>query len=228
MITVWRIALDAARPPDEASRAILSEAERARAARFLRESDRNRWLHGHVALRRILGEALGVSPGTIAYETGPHGKPQLASPTASGVEFNFSDSGEFALAAVTSDGAIGVDIEACRPQPDLALIARSHFSAEEATALLSLPEGEQHAAFYRIWTRKEAYLKALGAGLSYGLGRFAMTHDATDVRLLHVDGDAAEAADWSVLRIAVPSGYDGALAARWPGASVQSKEWRGD
>lgn len=182
-----------------------------------------------ITLWRIaLGDALGVSPGAIAYETGPHGKPRLASPATSGVEFNFSDSGDFALAAVTSDGAIGVDLEPCLPQPDLALIARTHFSAEEAAPLLALPEAEQHAAFYRIWTRREAYLKALGAGLSSGLARFAMTHDAADVRLLHVDGDVTEAADWSVLPIAVPPGYDGALAARWRGASVESGEWRGD
>lgn len=227
MITVWRIGLDAARPPDEASRAVLSEAERARAARFLRDTDRNRWLHGHVALRHILGAALSVPPASIAYEAGPHGKPRLASPADSGIEFNFSDSGDFALAAVSTGGAVGVDIEACRPQPDIEAIARSHFSAEEAAALLALPREEQRAAFYRIWTRKEAYLKALGAGLSYGLGRFAMTHDATDVRLLHVDGDAAEAADWSVRAVVLPPGYDGALAARWRVDNVQVAVWHG-
>ena len=227
MITVWRIALHAARPPDEASCTILSAAERARAARFLRDTDRNRWLHGHVALRHILGDALSAPPDSITYATGPHGKPRLASPADSGLEFNFSDSGDFALAAVSTGGAVGVDIEACRPQPDLEAIARSHFSGEEAAALLALPQSEREAAFYRIWTRKEAYLKALGAGLSYGLGRFAMTHDATDVRLLHVDGDVTEASDWSVRAIDVPSGYTGALAARWAVERVQVVEWKG-
>lgn len=214
-VDVWRVVLDATRPPATTDLDSLSEWERARAARFATDPLRFRWLGAHIALRRVLATALDVPLATIAYAKGAQGKPFLAHPASTGLELNFSDSGEQALIAVSRDGAIGVDLEACRPLSDLAAVATSHFSEQERVSLLALPETERHAAFYRIWTRKEAYLKALGEGLSYGLGRFAVTMDATDARLLHVDGDARVGAQWHIVPIRVDDGYEACVAAPW-------------
>ena len=214
-VDVWRVALDATRPPTTTELDSLSEWERARAARFATDALRFRWLGAHITLRRVLAAALDVPVAAITYANGPQGKPFLAHPAATGLEFNFSDSGEQALIAVSRDGPVGVDLEARRPLSNLAGVATSHFSDEERTALLALPDAEQHKAFYRIWTRKEAYLKALGEGLSYGLGRFAVTMDATDARLLHVDGETRVGAKWHIVPIRMDEGYEACVAAPW-------------
>lgn len=214
-VDVWRVALDATRPPATTDLDSLAEWERARASRFATDTLRFRWLGAHIALRRVLAAALDVPAAMIAYAKGPQGKPFVAHPASAGLEFNFSDSGEQALIAVSRDGAIGADLEACRPLSDLAAVATSHFATDERTPLLALPQAEQHAAFYRIWTRKEAYLKALGEGLSYGLGRFAVTMDATDARLVHVDGDARVGSQWHIAPIRVDDGYEACVAAPW-------------
>ncbi|MFN0098285.1 MAG: 4'-phosphopantetheinyl transferase family protein [Gemmatimonadaceae bacterium] len=214
-VDVWRVALDATRPPTAADLDSLSELERTRAGRFASDILRFRWLGAHVVLRRVLAAALDVPPAAITYAKGPQGKPALAHPERTGLEFNLSDSGDQALIAVSRHGPLGVDVEACRPLSDLAAVATSHFAADERAPLLALPQTEQHAAFYRIWTRKEAYLKALGEGLGYGLGRFAVTMDAADARLLHVDGDTRAGSQWHIVPIRADDGYEACVAAPW-------------
>lgn len=214
-VDVWRVALDATRPPAAALISELSEAERARAARFATDALRNRWFAAHVALRRILAARLDVPPATISYSTGANGKPQLASPAGTALEFNLSDSDGYALIAVSFGGAVGADVERRRPLPDLLTLARRYFAESEQTALLELPAAEQHAAYYRLWTRKEAYLKALGAGLSYGLARFAVTASAADARLLVADGDHDVGRRWRIEPITVADDYEACVAAPW-------------
>lgn len=220
MITVWRIALDAARPPGADELAILSEVERARAARFMRDTDRNRWLRAHVATRRILGEALDVEPKAVEFGAGKSGKPFVSSPGDSGLEINLSDSGDLALLALSRVGPVGVDVEHVRPLTDMEAIAESHFAVEERAALLALPEAERLDGFYRLWTRKEAYIKALGKGLGHALDRFVVTIAPADVRFVHLDGDAGVARTWALRAIPVPTGYFGALAVRRDEVSV--------
>lgn len=211
VVTVWRIALDPARSPDAEALAELSEAERARAALFVTDALRNRWLTAHVAMRRILARELGVRPDEIVYGAGTAGKPFIASPAGSGVEYSFSDSGDLALLAVGRGGALGVDVEAYRSISDLAGVAERFFAPEERAALFALPESERRTGFYRLWTRKEAYIKAIGTGLGHALDRFVVTIGVGDVRLVREDGDASAAERWSLHTVAVPPGYEGAL-----------------
>lgn len=211
-VTVWAVPLDPAAPPEAAAVAELSDDERARAARLVHDAVRNRWLHGHVATRRILARALGVAPARIAFGAGEAGKPFVATPAGTGIEFSYSDSGELALVAVAHGVPVGVDVERMRDQPTLLQVAERMFAREEVAALTALPDASRLDAFYRIWTRKEAYLKAIGAGLTYGLGRFAVTHDAVDARLLHLDGEGSAAAGWSLRSLEVPGGHAAALA----------------
>lgn len=225
MVTVWRIPLDPARSPDAEALVELSEAERARAALFATDALRNRWLTAHVAMRRILARELGVRPDEIAYGAGTAGKPFIASPAGSGVEYSFSDSGDLALLAVGRGGALGVDVEAHRPISDLEGVAERFFAPEERIALFALPEAERRAGFYRLWTRKEAYIKAIGTGLGYALDRFVVTIGVEDVRLVREDDDATAAERLSLHTIAVPSGYEGALIGPRSEAAPVVRDW---
>lgn len=234
-VTVWRIALDPVRAPAAEAVAELSDDERVRAARFATEALKSRWLHGHVATRRILAAELGVAPQALVYGAAAAGKPFVESPVGSGLEFSFSDSGELALLAVGRGAALGVDVELRRPLTDLEGIAERFFALEEQAALFALPESEREAAFYRLWTRKEAYIKAIGIGLGHPLARFVMSVERDDVRLVAVDRDTAAAACWSVRSVDVGSGYDGydrddgyegALVVARPGITVITADWQ--
>ncbi len=176
MITVWRIVLDASAPPAAGAVAELAADERARAARYGTVDLRNRWLHAHVAMRRILAGEAGVAPAAIAYGVGSAGKPFLSAPGNSGVEFSLSDSGDLALLAISKEGPVGVDLERILPLPQMVAVARSHFSREDFEALVALPATEQLSAYYRLWTRTEAYLKGVGIGLGQRLDRFTSAH----------------------------------------------------
>lgn len=225
-VRVWRIALDPDAPPPADALAELSAAERARAAMFVTDALRNRWLHGHVATRRILARALGVAPASVEYFAGASGKPFIAMPAGSGIEFNYSDSGELGLLAVTTAGPVGADVEAMRRLPELEGITKRFFSAEERKAILALDVHERTGAFHRVWARKEAYIKAVGDGLAHGLHRFAVTHAKGDARFVHLDGSREEAAAWTLAEIAVPEGYEAAVAIRCADVSVEVADYR--
>lgn len=220
MIRVWRIPLDPSAPPAEHGIATLTDDERARAARFRFDRDRNRWLGAHVALRRILGAELGVAAERIRYLRGPAGKPAVAWPADTGLEFNLSDSGDLALLALSRIGPVGVDVEHLERIPDFSTIAESHFADDERRALLALPSPDQLEGFYRIWTRKEAYIKAIGIGLGFALDRFAVTLAREAPRLLHIDGDADRARAWSLHDVSPSAHYVGALAVERADAEV--------
>jgi 4'-phosphopantetheinyl transferase len=173
-ITVWRIALDSAQPPDAPMVAQLSDAERDRAARFATDALRNRWLHGHVAMRAILARELGIPPRDIAYVTGEHGKPLLAWHGPPPLDFSFSDVESIALLAVSRGGPVGVDVETIRENVAITPISESRFAIAERDAVRDATDADRAACFYRIWTRKEAALKAIGVGLAQGLARFAV------------------------------------------------------
>lgn len=225
MVTVWRIVLDPARAPSTGAVAELSEEERARAARFATDALRNRWLHGHVATRRILAKELGVSPRAIVYGAGVAGKPFVASPAGSGIEFSYSDSGDLALVAVGRGRSVGVDVESLRPLSDLAGVAERFFAVEECAALLALSEPEREAGFYRLWTRKEAYIKALGTGLGHPLAQFVVTIATNDARLVSVAGNAAAAAPVAMRSIEVGVGYESALVVMRPDLTLTVMDW---
>jgi 4'-phosphopantetheinyl transferase len=138
------------------SGAELAAQERARAARFRFPEIARRWVAGRAALRRLLEGYTGVPAAELQFAHGEHGKPYLA---GSAVRFNMSDSGEVALYAVTLDAEIGVDVERIRAI-DGAGISRRFLPQPEADAVLADP-----ASFFRVWTRREAYLKCIGVGL---------------------------------------------------------------
>jgi 4'-phosphopantetheinyl transferase len=179
---------------------LLNEEERARAARFLADRPRQQFIAARAWLRSRLGHLLGVPPQSIAFASTGNGKPTLPGAT---FHFNLSHSGQGAILAVSRDYEVGVDLEWVRPRDSFRDLAQRYFTPVEVDAITDL------RAFYAIWTRKEAFLKALGLGLAGGLERFAVNADDPP-RVLHVDGDPAAAAHWTLLSL---EPRPGALAA---------------
>ncbi len=145
-VDIWLVSLDAPRP------LVLSPAERERAARFLRDDDRAHWSRARTALRAVLASYAGCDPLDLAFAIGPHGKPSLHA----GLQFNLSHAGEWALIAVCPDIPVGIDIERCRGDIDIARLL---------TRLGEIDLPESRAALYQRWTVREASSKARGAPL---------------------------------------------------------------
>ena len=143
--------------------ALLSDEERVRAARFLLEKERERFVFGRAMLRTILGSALGLSEAQVPIQVGTSGKPEIKG--SNGSSFNLSHSGNYIAVAVTRGRQVGIDIEVHRPNCDFRAIAREYFCPAELAYLEACPLRAE-ALFFRYWTLKEAYLKAVGSGLS--------------------------------------------------------------
>ncbi len=223
MPTVWRIALTDPRARTPALLATLDAGEQARAARFHFARDAERWQAAHVALRDILGRRLGVSASAVAFALEANGKPRLAA--AAAPAFNLSHSGDYALVAVADSGPLGVDLEALKPVPEFDDVAQAHFAADELAALRVVPETQRLDAFYRLWTRKEAYVKATGIGVGPALARFAMSLRPEAPQLLRDDDDARAPERWRVVDLALPSGYVGALVAPAQAGPTTVQDW---
>jgi 4'-phosphopantetheinyl transferase len=202
-VDVWPVWLTASPDVAQALRALLSPDEASRAARFVFDRDRLRYELSQAALRLLLSPYLNTAPRKIAFSFGPKGKPAVA-----GVAFNKSHSGLIALYAVTSGCEVGVDVgvdlgidvELLRHLPDADRIAASFFHPAEANEILSFTDpAARQEAFFRCWTRKEAYVKAIGDGLHIPLDQFQVT-------LLPED--------WNLHQLQPAPGYIGALAYR--------------
>lgn len=218
-IDVWQWSLDVSAEalPDLVS--AMSDAEFARAARFVRERDRLRFIAGRGRLRAILGGYLGVPAKRLAFEYNAFGKPRLAGSGEPPVHFNLSHSDGLAVLAVCDHYHIGIDIERVAPfREDL---AGHFFSAAERRALRKVPPDAYLDAFYRCWTRKEAFVKAHGAGLSLPLDSFDVSIGATgEPRLKRLEGMPDAPEQWRLLNLSVPRGFVGAVAALTAGNPV--------
>ena len=229
-VTVWHVSL--AEPPAVVARAaaLLSADELARAARFHFDRDRKRFVLARAALRLILASRLNTKAETLRFVYSPAGKPSLAPETAAAggelLAFNLSHSHELALVALAHGGEVGVDVEHHRPLPDLAAIARRFFSPREAECLLALPVDQQPAAFFRCWTRKEAYLKARGDGIAGGLDRFDVSFAPGEPpAVLRTLDDPAEAARWCLLDLIPGDNYAAAVAVTVPAPRLVVELW---
>ncbi|MGH1574501.1 4'-phosphopantetheinyl transferase family protein [Methylobacterium sp. P31] len=213
---VWLIDLAVSPARLDHCASVLDEAERDRAARFLRPADRVRYIASHAALRLILAGPLDLDPAEIRLATGAAGKPELAGSARGVLDFNLSHSGQRALVGLAQAAAIGVDIELVRPIPDAVRIARAHFAADETAILTALPSDAVVPAFFGLWTRKEAVVKALGAGLSLPLDRFSVTLPPAPPRLLRIAGGGA----WTLASVDAGPNYAGTVAVRSASATV--------
>lgn len=210
-IHVWTFRVGAASDVRGRCEQVLSPDEHSRAARMRFQHPRDSFIGTRGALRHLLGRYLELDPASIRFAYGPNGKPELAQDC--GVRFNVAHSGPVAVFAFTMGCEIGVDLEQLRPLPDLEEIARRYFCAEEAAEIDSLPPGERELAFFTCWTRKEAYIKASGAGLARPLSSFRVASVPGEPGTLSLR-DQEATGSWSLHDLALAPGCAAAIAYR--------------
>lgn len=224
-VHVWCVSLVVAPAIIQTLRPLLSTDELTRADRFYFEKDRHRFIVARGVLRILLGRYLTIPPEQLRFSYNQYGKPSLDLPLRTPIlQFNISHSQDFALLAFTYDRFVGVDIEYMRAIEYEQLAAHS-FSPHEQATLQALPLSLRHQGFYNCWTRKEAYIKARGRGLSLPLDSFDVSlRPGEDVQLLASREDRREVERWSLQALTPPATYAGALAVE--GRDWQLKQWR--
>lgn len=218
-VHVWGAALD---EPAGTLHALLSADECLRRDRYLLPTLRERFARGRGLLRVALGRYMDMAPEGVQFTYGAQEKPAVR---GNGVQFNLSHSGDRWLLAVSRDCELGVDIEHCRPLDDMGAMVRRFFAPGERVAIAALPESQRHDAFYRVWTRKEAVMKATGQGMALALDAFEVSTAATDPRLLSHLHDPTAPARWILKDLPAPPGYAAALCA---GAAELQLQCMGD
>jgi 4'-phosphopantetheinyl transferase len=227
-VHVWRVCLNHIPTTPSRFTGILSPDEQERAVRFNFEKNRNQFIEARAALRLILSGYLKLTPEELEFSYGAYGKPALANgPSDNRLRFNLSRRDGLALIAVASGREVGVDVEYVRPDLPVLEIAECAFSAAEIAALESLPKTKQTAGFYNCWTRKEAYVKARGEGVSFPMKQFDVSlNPGAPAALLEIRDDDDEIDRWTLQELPVSENYLGALAVE--GANVSVAYWNWD
>jgi 4'-phosphopantetheinyl transferase len=225
-VDVWSVRLDEPAKAGSAA-AVLSPDEIARASRFHFEKDRIHFTQCRSALRGLLADYLAIPAAEIRFEYLASGKPQLAAEqNPSGLQFNVSHSANMALIAVGSEHRLGIDIEKIRGDVDTAALAERFFSLRERTGLQALPEHLRVPGFFACWTRKEAFLKATGEGLSFPLEDFSVTtHPELDPVLEEIKGSADEGKQWFLADLSVVEGFRAAVAGERSPYRLETYAW---
>lgn len=220
-VHVWRASLDLKAERIRDLECTLTSRERERAERFYFRRGQEHFIVTHGVLRAILSRYLGIEPGQLRFCYGSHGKPALTRESGGQVvRFNLSHSHGLALYAVTRYREVGIDLEHIRADLDHTLIAEQFFSPREVATLRTVPRNLQIEAFFNCWTRKEAYVKARGEGLSLPLDRFDVSFAPGEpAALVRTQGDLLEASRWTLQELCPATGYVAALA-------VEGHSWR--
>jgi 4'-phosphopantetheinyl transferase len=221
-VHVWQARLDRTAAELRVLSETLTPNEIVRAERFRFPRDRERFIAARGLLRALLAGYTGQPPDELRFTASEHGKPQLAAPPEAPhtLRFNVTHSGHFALYAVARGREVGVDLEWMHKDLDFAGVADRFFSPREASALRTLPREARREAFFAFWTRKEAYVKARGRGLSLGLDTFDVSlGPGGPPALVRQTGEPASSGCWSVYGFTPAAGYVAALA-------VEGSAWR--
>jgi|HubBroStandDraft_1064217.scaffolds.fasta_scaffold124174_2 4'-phosphopantetheinyl transferase len=227
-IHVWAAALRQSAEPISSLESTLSTEECERAKKFHFERDRNRFIIVRGILRALLGSYVTVAPEKLKFAYGPNGKPVLADmPGPDTLHFNLAHSGDLMVIALTRAGAIGIDVEQVRLMHDTENIAARFFSSNEATKLKALSKGQQTEAFFNLWTRKEACLKAMGEGLSDEMIRQieATFLPGEAPRVVAISGNAQTAASWTLKEFVPATGFVVAIAAKAKDLKFSCWQW---
>lgn len=217
-IDLWRIDLDQDETVRSALAKWLAPDEHERAARFIFDRDRHRYIIGRGFMRLRLGPYLEIDPGRVPLTVNAYGKPQLSGGSPA-LWFNLSHSGGQAVLAVSPDFELGVDIEQRREIRDD--LAGRYFAPGENAALANLHPLEREEAFFRCWTRKEAFIKAIGAGMSLPLASFEVSlENAPETTLLHWDADPSAVKKWRFFSFSLGPDIVGAVALDSQGKDV--------
>ena len=222
-VDVWLTSTQAGEEQVRAYAKYLSQAELARAQKFRSKTGYREYIVTRGLLRQVLSETAGPDLAGVDFMYGEHGKPWLdARVSGKTIAFNVSHSHGLALVALTLGGRLGVDLEKIRPEVEWQDLAERYFAEAEVRALENRPQGDGLKAFYVCWTRKEAFVKALGAGVSYGLEQFDVSvgpeEDYADLTIRSQDEDAA---GWLIKNLPVPDSHAAAVAVDRPAGSFR-------
>jgi 4'-phosphopantetheinyl transferase len=221
-VHVWRADLDIATPALDHLSAHLSPEEKAKAARFVSPTDRNRFTLGRAILRELLGRYLQLPAANICIEAAPRGKPLLRmGSTVPDVRFNLSHSHGLALYAFALQREVGIDVEMIRPGFATEDSLDRYFSVREREGLRNIPSEQRSEAFFLCWTRKEAYIKARGEGLYIPLDSFDVTLTPNEEAVL----TSTDSKRWELHSIHPGPGFVGALVVETPGSQLKFWEW---
>jgi len=227
-VHVWQATLDLPRFRSEGLLRTLAADEQIRAGRFHFAKDREHFIVARGVLRAVLGGYLNRAPDGLSFCYGAHGKPGLAGGTdVDTIRFSVSHSHGAALYAVARGREVGIDLERVRSDLPVMELAERFFARSETARIRSLPTASQAEAFFRSWTRKEAYIKALGGGLSIPLDRFDVTQAAGEPGpVLAMRGDPSSTSTWLVRELPAASGYVAALAVEGDGWRPNLWQWQ--
>jgi len=227
-VHLLRVDLEATAPNAERWISTLSPDEQVRAGRFHHTADRERFVVCRTILRRVLGSSLSVDPKTVSIAYSAREKPYVGGNEAkAGLAFNISHSGKIALLAFARSHDVGVDVEQHRPEIDTLGIAKRFFSEAEQDQLAAMPEERRSDAFFRCWSRKESYIKAVGKGLSLPLRDFDVSLKPDDQNaLLSTRPDPLERTRWSLRDLPIQPGYAAALCVSGTDWSLVDRSWQ--
>jgi 4'-phosphopantetheinyl transferase len=225
-IHVWQLDLEVDADRLAQLRATLAADEMERADRFYFERDRVRFAAGRGLLREILGHYLAIPPARLAFAYNQYGKPSLTGDHTDALSFNLSHSGAMGLVAVRLCGELGVDLEEYRPGKGDGNVAEQYFSPREVVCLRAVPEALRTRAFLNCWTRKEAYIKARGMGLSIPLDSFDVTLTPGEPAALLRTADPADRNRWRLRDLALGDGLVGAIVAAGRDWTFELIRWR--
>jgi 4'-phosphopantetheinyl transferase len=217
-VHIWQVSLDVADGHWQVLMSLLPDDEQAKASRFHFVKHRRRHTVSRAALRTLLGQYLKLPPPAIEFTYNAHGKPRLADERLR-IKFNVSHTEEIMLVAFAIDSEVGVDIESVLRDVDYVDIGKRWFSPLESRTLLSMPENQRIDAFFRAWSRKEAYIKARGEGMSHPLCQFTVTMDELEPRLIEHQDDPRETSRWRFIDIDVAQNYQATVV-------VESSDWK--
>jgi 4'-phosphopantetheinyl transferase len=228
-VQLWLADLDRPPVPLEGLGATLAPDERERAARFHFDVHRRRFTAGRGLLRRLLGRLLDLPAEALAFRYGVKGKPELALPAGhpgAGLRFNLSHSANGALIAVARERTVGADLEHLRPLDDAEALVERFFHPAERRAFAGVAPAERLACFYAGWTRKEAYVKARGDGLSLPTTEFEVVlAPGQPARLVRFEREPAEVGRWSFAAFEPARGFLGAVTVEGEAPVLAERFW---
>jgi len=221
---VWAMTLAIERPILEKLASTLAPEEKERANRFKFEHLRNRYIAGRGALRAILSQYLETEATALRFDYLENGKPLLAGEFATaGIHFNLAHTGDLALMAITRIGRVGVDVEWARPIKNVDELVARFFSKREDELFQKVSARQKPVAFFNLWTRKEALLKATGEGITRSLNLVEVSFlPGEPARLLAIAGDEKAAERWMLKEFAPAKEFAGAVAIE---AGTSNTEW---
>ena len=200
----------------------LSAEEHKRADRFVHNADAKRFIIAYSGLRLILAKYLPVPKGNFAFKRNEHGKPYLIN---SPLCFNLSHSNDYVIWAFALNNSVGIDIEYEKKNVDVLALAKRFFAKEEYTTLKNISSENQLSAFYRCWTRKEAFIKAIGKGLSYPLNKFAVTFEKKIYNWTIPIENKSDDQKWYLYSLKTPEKYTAAIVLKKPIDTIQYNEF---